>query len=128
MQLSILAAASSALLALAPAGALAQCAGTGKGTCTLGISGKLVGTGDISWGDATVYNNKCEILGKKVQINENQAIESKLPWTVVVNELHWNGDYNKIGFCYSKFCFNGYFHCVLGDDKVTNACKHTFPC
>ncbi|KAK3367527.1 hypothetical protein B0H63DRAFT_565492 [Podospora didyma] len=128
----LLAAASSAIVLLAHGAAADdwECKKTPEGWCTLGIVGIFHGREGnvaIQWKDATIFNSKCDRIGQKLGINEHQSIYSKLPWTVEITRLNWNGDYNNIAMAYGAFSAED-FHCFTEVNGKINYCKKEFPC
>ncbi|KAK3368500.1 hypothetical protein B0H63DRAFT_534752 [Podospora didyma] len=106
--------------------------GTGKGTCHLAFKARLnYNNVKMSWQRALVFDNTCKEIGSHADPNEGSAIYSQLPSTVVVTHLHFNDDYNQIGFCYAGWCYQGNFVCqwyIDNNNDDWNICRHAFPC
>jgi hypothetical protein len=132
---------------------ISDCIGQGAGSCNLAISGvqrsepelsmllqfkvlaktTLLGSGEgsIVWLAANIYDHSCNEIGHYWLPRQGLAIDSQLPWTVVLKRLANNGNYDNIGMCYGSYCFQGDFACHRDDldqDWEFNICMHGFNC
>ncbi|QKX57836.1 uncharacterized protein TRUGW13939_04956 [Talaromyces rugulosus] len=82
----------------------------------------------IIWTNATIYDHTCKMLGYVEKPLQDVAIDSQLPWTVVLTLLRPNSQY--IEFCYASTCYEGNFWCSTQDEYGTTTfeCLHAFTC
>lgn len=110
-----------------------HCVGQGPGACQLDITGYRVYVEDRSgymykWENATIYDHKCNVLGAVAKPLEGVAIDSELPYTVVLTWLRVELEH--IEFCYASMCYQGNFWCANLDESgmTTVECLHAFEC
>ena len=114
------------------------CLGTGLGTCNLNIEGNPVTSDDgydyvEEWTVVNIFDNHCNLIGYINNPIQGVAIDSQLPYTVVLKNIE-NGS-RSFTFCYAGECHaNGFtfqemdragssaieaLHAFLGELKLT---------
>jgi hypothetical protein len=109
------------------------CLGTGPGTCNLNIEGNPVITeGGYKyvemWTAVNIYDNQCNLIGNLNRPIQGVAIDSQLPYTVVLKTL--KNDSRNFTFCYAGKCYvNGFTFQEMdqGGYSVIEA-LHAFDC
>ncbi|EED12819.1 hypothetical protein TSTA_053370 [Talaromyces stipitatus ATCC 10500] len=99
------------------------CLGTGTGTCNLNIFGTPVITEGVH-----IYDNECNLIGYLNRPVEGVAINSQLPWTVVLK--HIANDDRHFTFCYAGKCYVNGFTFQETDEGGYTAIEalHAFDC
>lgn len=109
------------------------CLGTGSGTCNLNIEGNPV-TSDggyeyvEEWTVVKIFDNKCHQIGYINNPIQGVAIDSQLPYTVVLKNIE-NGS-RSFTFCYAGKCYvNGFtFQEMDHDGSSAIEALHAFDC
>ncbi|KAH8658145.1 hypothetical protein BX600DRAFT_514660 [Xylariales sp. PMI_506] len=108
------------------------CTSQGAGSCNLSLIG--IYTDEISgtlfeWQSLGIFNNACVEIGGVSRPWQGEAVDSQLPYTVVLEYLPsgYNvGDPTVIGMCYAGYCYTGNFACNVYGSYLF--CEHGFPC
>ncbi|KAH8805050.1 hypothetical protein F5884DRAFT_798306 [Xylogone sp. PMI_703] len=105
-----------------------ECVPQGAGSCNfvLWASVDANGDGGVYWTGATIYDNACNSIGGVFYPTQGEAIDSQLPYTVVIERLVYSGDFQSIGMCYAAYCYQGDFACSQTGSIIS--CAHGFPC
>ncbi|KAF9058159.1 hypothetical protein BJ165DRAFT_1589187 [Panaeolus papilionaceus] len=115
------------------------CTPTGPGVCNVAFQGNAqwftIGFDRryeaVSWYNMNIYDNTCRIIGFRERPKEGNAVTSELPYTIVINRLVSQGDYNWINFCYAGKCQDGGFACERDRPQAVDAeltCRKAFDC
>jgi hypothetical protein len=87
--------------------------------------------GTIGWNTVNIYDHACNRIGGSWGLKQGDAINSSLPYTVVLDRLVTSRDIDQIRFCYGGYCNHDSFSCHTQADNPgweINVCTHGFPC
>lgn len=109
------------------------CLGTGSGTCNLNIEGTpVVSNGGYKyvekWTVVNIFDNKCNLIGYINNPIQGVAIDSQLPYTVVLKNIE-NGS-RSFTFCYAGKCYVNKFTFQEMDQDGESVIEalHAFDC
>lgn len=109
------------------------CLGTGLGTCNLNIEGNPVTSDDgydyvEEWTVVNIFDNHCNLIGYINNPIQGVAIDSQLPYTVVLKNIE-NGS-RSFTFCYAGECHANGFTFQEMDRAGSSAIEalHAFDC
>jgi hypothetical protein len=68
---------------------------------------QVTNLGWVSWEQAIIYDNACNPIGYYNNPYQGIAIDSQLPYTVVLMTLNTEGYYDTIGMAYAGYSFTG---------------------
>lgn len=108
------------------------CLGTGSGICNLNIEGIPVTSEDgykyEEWTVVNIFNNKCNLIGYINNPIQGVAIDSQLPYTVVLKNIE-NGS-RSFTFCYAGKCYVNKFTFQEMDQNGNSVIEalHAFDC